>query len=70
MCMKPGNTSEINYLESQLEELQLRNDLPSAEADATAARFAMRTLLKHESGQVTLIPRSAPNASTHDYQLL
>jgi len=37
MRMKTGNTSEINYLESQLDELRLRNDLQPAEADATVA---------------------------------
>ena len=67
--LKTGDISEADYLQSRIEALLLQNDLKAAQADATAAQYAMCTFLGRDSGLITLIPIGALQAPTHDYQL-
>jgi cobalt-zinc-cadmium efflux system outer membrane protein len=64
-----GDLSEADYLQSRLEELQLRNDLRGAEAAATAAQLALCSFLGRDSGQITFIARGDLNQTFADLDL-
>lgn len=64
-----GDIGKPDVTQAQLEEVQLRNDLMKAEADAEAARYALSTFLGRDRGQTRFVVSGELQSPQRDYDV-